>query len=966
MKLVGSNPQAKVSGAAPLPARTDYFLGNDPKKWRTNVRSFEKVQYQGVYPGVDLVYYGNQNQLEYDFIVKPGADPDQIRLSYSGAEKVEVDKSGDLVLHTPGGDVRQHKPVVYQEVSGKRVPVEGGYVLQAEGPSAECKEQSARARNAFPPPIHPPKPLPRHIAPGGKPRAGGAGRSPRQEAACPRLPAGEGRPGQAYTHAPTQVSFRVAAYDPTHRLIIDPTLSYSSYLGGNHFDGGYLVAVDGSGSAYVAGQTLSTTFPHTAGAFQGAAHGADDLFVAKFSPNGASLLYSTYLGGSGTDVVNGLGVDASGNAYVSGETFSSNFPSTAGAFQRSSAGMTDVFVTKLNPTGSALVFSTYLGGAGADFGGGLALDGARNVFVTGSAELDFPVTTGAFQTMAKSRDVFVTKLRADGAALLYSTFIGGTDIDRGWRLAVDAAGSAFVTGNTLSANFPVTAGAFQRHFGGSGSFGQGDAFVVKLNPAGTALVYATYLGGSGDEFGFNGAIALDGSGSAYIAGTTNSPNFATLTAFQPQLGGGDRDAFLVKLSASGNLIEYGTYLGGSDSDAATGALAVDASGSAYLTGTTASPDFPTTPDATRRTFSGGATDAFITKLAADGTAIAYSSYLGGSGRDSGGGIAVGGAPASAYVGGTTLSVNFPTTPQAFQRVHAADGADGDAFVLKISGFSTVHPPASATNLAAEEASATQINLTWDPRSLSDEIPGHQEIQRRTGSMPFSTIATVLDGEPVYMDQGLPPDTAFTYRVRSVTAGGIADSNLATAATATFTIRGIVTDGSGRPGAALSGVKIAVVGASSVTNFRGGYLLGGLAPGTYEVKPSRAFYSFAPVSRFVHLGPDAAGVSFVGTPVVPRLVGLWPTPANVIGGESVQYHLDFDAPLTRRVSVQLRSSRPRLARVPGTVRIAVGAQSYPVIVHTRIVSSSARVTITARFGRQKREAVLMVDPGGRER
>jgi len=331
---------------------------------------------------------------------------------------------------------------------------------------------------------------------------------------------------------------------------LNPTgsgLVYSTYLGGSGDDNGTSIGVDAAGNAYVMGGTSSTNFPTTAGAFQRTfGGGISDAFVTKLNPAGSGLVYSTYLGGSGSEGGFGIAVDAGGNAYVTGHTGSTNFPTTTGAFQTSfGGGGFDAFVTKLNSTGSALVYSTYLGSSGTDNGNGIAVDAAGNAYVTGdTTSANFPTTTGAFQTTFRGGfdDAFVTKLNSTGSALVYSTYLGGSSTDNGTSIAVDAVGNAYVTGGTFSTNFPTTTGAFQTTLSGLE-----DAFVTKLNPLGTGLVYSTYLGGSGSDVGDGITVDALPTPNAYVTGFTDSTNFPTTAgAFQTTLGGGE-DAFVAKI-----------------------------------------------------------------------------------------------------------------------------------------------------------------------------------------------------------------------------------------------------------------------------------------------------------------------------------------------------------------------------------------------------------------------------------
>jgi hypothetical protein len=603
MKLVNANPQPHVAGYAELPGKSNYFTGNDPQKWRTSISNYAKIKYHEVYPGVDMVYYGNQGQLEYDFVVAPAADPGAIKLSFKGAQRMRIDGGGDLVLRLANGEVRQHKPVVFQEAGGVRTEIAGRYVITGKH----------------------------------------------------------------------QVGFEVAGYDASKPLVIDPVLTYSTYLGGSGGEDGRDIAVDGAGNAYVTGLTRSINFPTTPGAFQPAWGGDDDAFVTKLNASGSALIYSTYLGGSNADEGFGITVDNAGDAFITGITESLNFPVTPGAFQPANRGSRDAFVTKLNPTGTTLVYSTYLGGTVRDDGQHIVVDGAGNAYVAGfTGSLNFPVTPGAFQPAnGGGRDAFVAKLNSAGSALVYATYLGGVFTEESHGIAIDNGGDAYVTGLTNSFNFPTTPGAFQTAYGGSD-----DAFVTKLNSTGSALVYSTYLGGSFDESGLG--IVLDGAGNAYTTGRTDSLNFpVTPGAYQPA-NAGSADAFVTTLSSTGSALVYSTYLGGSSFDAGAD-IGLDNTGSAHVTGVTGSLNFPATPDAFQPA-NAGLQDAFVTKLNSTGSTLHYSTYLGGTAIDQGRGIVVD-TVNNAYVTGYTFSPDFPVTPGAFQ---PANGGFVDAFVVKIA------------------------------------------------------------------------------------------------------------------------------------------------------------------------------------------------------------------------------------------------------------------------------------------
>jgi hypothetical protein len=616
MRLVGASAGSRAEGSDELAGKANYFVGDDPSKWRTNASTFGRVRYAEVYRGVDVVYYGNNRQLEYDFRVAPGADARAVSLEFEGADKVEVDAGGDLLLKVGGETVRQPKPVVYQEAAGARREVEGGYAVGRDG----------------------------------------------------------------------RVRFELGEYDASLPLVIDPVLVYSTYLGGAGGDQAWSVRVDSTGAAYIAGFTTSTNFP-VANAIQAANAGFQDAFVTKINPAGTALVYSTYLGGNGGDQARGLDIDSSGAAYVTGFTGSTNFP-VANAFQaaQGAGNAQDIFVTKLNAAGNALVYSTYLGGDGAlEFGEGIAVDSAGAAYVTGVTDsTNFPTLNPIQSTLAGAGDNFITKFNAAGTALVYSTYLGGSDFELAEGIAVDSAGAAYITGDTRSTNYP-TLNPVQAANGG----GQ-DGFVTKVNAAGSALLYSTYLGGSADDQGES--VAVDSGGNAYVTGTTSSTNFPTANAFQPANGGVSvtQDAFVTKLNAAGNAFVYSTYLGGTGGEVGHG-IAVDSSGAAYVTGGTGSNNTFPTANAIQCARAGGA-DVFVTKLNAAGNALAYSTYIGGSNSSTtielGRFIAVDSA-GNAYVAGGTNSTDFPVVNPIQSTYAGSDiGLAGDAFALKLSDTSS--------------------------------------------------------------------------------------------------------------------------------------------------------------------------------------------------------------------------------------------------------------------------------------
>ncbi len=697
MRLVGANSQPAMTGLDPLAGTSNYLIGNDPDQWRRDVPNYARVKYTSVYPGIDLVHYGKQRQLEYDFIVGPNADPSQVALAFDGVDALAIDLEGNLILQTAHGALTQQKPVVYQDLGGRRHLVDGRYELRADD----------------------------------------------------------------------QVGFHVSSYDPTQPLVIDPVLSYSTYLGGNSNDVGHAIAVDSTGNAYVTGSTQSTNFPGASGSLiQASLRGSSDVFVAKLNVAGTALVYSTYLGGSSSDIGRAIAVDSTGNAYVTGETDSPTVGAGAipfplvGPIQPIYGLIGDAFVTKLNAAGNALVYSTYLGGSGSDRGYGIALDGLGNAYVTGHTNsLNFPIAA-AFQPANASPglyDAFVAKLNAAGSALVYSTYLGGNanefSIDGG-AIAVDSDGSAYVGGTTISPNFPgAGTSTIQATFGG----GTGDGFVVKFNAAGSALVYSTYLGGTTID-AVNG-LALDAAKNAYVVGYTDSSNFPTAVPLQAMRNGSGNDAFVAKLNAAGSALTYSTYLGGTGGDIAYD-VAVDSGGSAYVSGWTSSFNYPTFGPL--QASAAGSGDAFISQLNSAGSALTFSTYWGGSsGVERGYGIALD-SFANIYLAGETNSSNFPASTGALQTSLAAFT---DAFVAKVSPTPTVLR--APTNLTATSIVGNTVTLAWTAPANSITPTDYQ---LEGGVSPGEVLAGAATGGTATTFTFAAPTGAFYIRVHALASG----------------------------------------------------------------------------------------------------------------------------------------------------------------------------------------------------
>jgi beta-propeller repeat-containing protein len=607
LRWEGARPAPRVSGERELPARSHYFLGNDPARWRTEIPSYEKARYQGLYPGIDLVFYGNPRQLEYDFEVAPGADPGKVRLAVEGADRVEIDPAGDLVLHLRGGEVRLRKPVSYQEIAGARREVASrwrhlgggrlGFDLGAYDPARPLVIDPVLAFSTYLGGRDTDAAFGLALDPAGFVYVAGFTLSPDFPVTRPLGP-------------PRNTVAYVAKLTP------DGALVYSTYLGASS-DAGFLVAfgiaLDPAGNIYLTGAAGGPGIPLVnplPPALRG--DGQSDIFVAKLDPGGSTLLYSTTLGGSSQEDGRSIAVDAQGYAYLTGTSYSTDFPVVAPPLPPSASSAGAAFLVKLHPSGSSLVYSTLLRGSGTE----VATDPGGNVYIAGHTNgPGLPVVNAWQPSPLGGDDGFVGKLTPSGSPV-YLTYLGGSRSDQAWSVAADTVGNAYVTGYTDSLDFPLLH-PFQSEF--KLSF---EAFVTKLSPTGSP-VYSTYLGGSAMDWGQ--AIAVDRTGSAYVTGWTDSLDFPLKDPVdaecKPVIGGNhcDVDAFVAKLSPQGSELVYSTYLGGSVSASGGPSLeegwgiAADARGNAYVAGFTYSLDFPTV-HALQPVFGGGGDDAFIARI----------------------------------------------------------------------------------------------------------------------------------------------------------------------------------------------------------------------------------------------------------------------------------------------------------------------------------------------------------------
>jgi hypothetical protein len=620
LRLLGSASAARVTGQSLLNGTSNYFLGNDPHNWHKQIPNYSRVRYHQVYPGIDLVYYGHQGELENDFVLSSGSAPDSIRIGVEGVDKLSVAPSGDLVLKVGDGEVYLRRPRAYQ---GKR-EVAVHYVLEAKNEVGFKLGSYDRQQKLVIDPV-----LSYSTYFGGN--GGDIGYGIAVDASgdvyvtgitnSSNFPTSSGTPKTTSGGSGDAFVVKVNPAGTASTSSSSPQLVYSTYLGGSGTDSGNAIAIDAGGDAYVTGSTTSSDFATTSGVFQAANGGGSDAFVAELNSTGSSLVYSTYLGGSGDDSGTGIAVDSSDNAYVTGSTLSPNFP-TLNPVQATNAGASDAFITKLNFGGTALVYSTYLGGTKADVGQSIKVDSSGNAYIAGyTFSSDFPLANPVQGSNTGSVNAFVTEIDAAGATLPFSTYLGGSSDDRALGLALDGSGNVYIAGSSQSTDFPTTTGVLQ-----GTNQGQSDVFVAKLNPSGPSVTYATLLGGAGVDQA-NG-IAVDSSGNAYITGFTNSSNFPTYSPIQSVLGitGGSAcgsaacsDAFVTELNPTATALVQSTYLGGSNADFGQ-AIALGTSGNAFVTGSTSSTNFPSIDGAYpayQSSLAGVAGNAFISEIKPD-------------------------------------------------------------------------------------------------------------------------------------------------------------------------------------------------------------------------------------------------------------------------------------------------------------------------------------------------------------
>ncbi len=674
INLVGAAANPKVVGENPLPTKVNYFIGRDPNKWQTNIQTYARVRYRNVYPGIDLLYYGNNRQVEYDFVVAPGADANKIQFSVKGADTLGVDSQGNLVLTKGTSRMLFQAPGIFQEQHGARVQVSGGYSLKDS----------------------------------------------------------------------THVGFTVSPHDNARALVIDPVLVYSTFVGGSGDDEGSAIAVDAGGNAYITGTTDSPDFPlPTLGSFTST---QTRIFLAKLDASGSTLLFADYFGGSsGDDWPMGIALDSLGNAYVTGSATSADFP-VLNAYQASMSGNQDAFLTKFSADGSSIIYSTYLGGTNTDYSNAVAVDRNGEAVVAGMTySQDFPVAN-AYQSSVSASQYgywgtygFVTKFSADGSSLVYSSYLGGSNVVGNYpcisyecapssginAVSVDTSGNAYVTGSTANSDFPVTQGAYMTTY--PGAYPSVIGFVSKFTGSGV-IGYSTYLGGTG--FNYLVAIAVDSSGSAYVTGWDDgNDNFpVTSTAICDPSTQFCNGATLTKLDSTGSSLIYSTYLGANNGMAGD-AIQVDASGDAFIVGHSYSSQFSLVNPI--QGYAGDA-DVVVVEIDPAATTQLFASFLGGGQWDVGNGMALDSSGAI-YIVGTTSSSDFPTK-SAYQ---ASWGGLDDTFITKIG------PDASAD---VGTASISPSSLTFTAAAVGTTSVAQTITVTNTGNGTLSISDIQVTGD----------------------------------------------------------------------------------------------------------------------------------------------------------------------------------------------------------------------------
>lgn len=706
----GTDENPVREGRKQQQAYYNYFIGADQSKWASHVGLYKEVWVKNIYNGIDQKWYFDKGSLRYDYVVQPNADYKQIKLSIEGAENIQI-KGKDLIFTTRFGEVKQSELFVYQNINGNKVKTE-----------AQWKKQD----NAF--------------------------------------------------------TFELQNYNPQYELVIDPIV-WSTFIGAPDSDGADAITIDAVNNVYITGSTGSSSFPTTVGAYDNTMNGGMDVFVTKLNSSGIALIYSTFIGGTYalpyacSDYAYSIALDNSGSAYITGYTSCPDYPVTAGAFDAVyNGGYSDCFVTKINASGTTLEYSTYFGGRSHDEAFSIAVDALGCAYITGQTystntgipiSTRFPITAGTYDNTYNYRDGFVAKLNATGTGLFYSTYFGGTDLEYGKCIKLDAFNNAYIGGWTMSGNFPVTVGCYDNTLDAVTGV---DGFVLVLNDLGNALVYSTYLGGNGDDR--VAGLALNTTGNVHVTGWTNSADFpVTAGAFSTAYNGGLLDGFVTQFDVSGSSVLYSTYIGGSHTDHYAG-IETDVSGNVYVAGISSSPDYPTTPGSHDPTYTGGTDiEVVVSKLNSTLSTLLYSTYIGGTLDDF---FAMDYTTSvmrvdnleNVYIAGITWSTDYPVTAGAFDTSHNSPGFISDVFVTKLCTHPSCILPVEELNLKARYYSYhNAVQLDWQSKLEQVSLYVVEKYQDKAWTELTQT------SQFTYQDKDVLPNTTVLYKIKALDKDG---------------------------------------------------------------------------------------------------------------------------------------------------------------------------------------------------
>ncbi len=744
LRFEGANREAEVRGEEELPSKSFYFIGNDSSKWHSNVPHYAKVRQKEIYKGIDVIYYGVNGSIEYDLELKPGASVEQVRIACEGARNIRTDEQGNLLIATTNGTLQQSRPLIYQTINGKKVPINGRYTIRENNVIGFDVPEYDHATSLV---IDPSLYLSSYL--------GGSGDDEALAIAVDSTGTNVYIAGRTTS---TDLNGKSSFHPPYHggndafvSKVTGPGvfgLSFSVYFGGSGDDQANGIAVEDNGIISITGETTSTNFP-TQQAQQPVNGGSSDAFVTRFNADLLSLfiIYSTYLGGSGSDEGTAIAIDSSRNAYVTGNTSSSDFPKTIGVRQPVNNGSSDFFITKINSSGQRQ-YSTYLGGTNLDTATGIAVDASGNAYVTGvTLSTDFPVQTPIQNSLAGGSDSVIAKINPTGTELLYSTFLGGTSADESNSIAIDSTGNAYVTGRTFSPDFPRPNG-LQTSLSGFN-----DAFLTKVNAAGSSFLFSTYFGGSGLETGFG--VAVDSLGNPYITGRTTSTDLPLTGATQGNSGGGT-DAFVAEFNANGTARLFSTYLGGTGEDRGF-AIAVSPSGRAFVAGQTTSTDFPRQREF--QTNPSGSLEAFVSEFFPPATLTIKSS-------NPGSGVNIQITPNDLNGNGNGVT-EFSRTYDAgtFVQLTAPQNVNGNVFVKwQLNGSDAGTDPVRSLELVSDQT-LTAVYVTPPP---NDNFVNAQPISGETGSVTGTNVGSSQEaneptaGHSVWYKWQAPASGDFTF------------------------------------------------------------------------------------------------------------------------------------------------------------------------------------------------------------